>query len=1235
MASTGRISGPLLKANLLREGVNLAFENDLLYLKVDDANPTNHKIGIKTNDPQYDLDVNGTTRVPNIEITNLAQIGDILISGNTIESTTSTLALGTLDNVVYQNRLTIDSLDIEGNRISSNVSNANIELAPNGTGKVEVHSNMNVQGNIYATGNITADGEIQIGDQDTDFIEFLSEVSSDIIPSEDNTYSLGSDPETGGKQWSDIYVQNFFAGTVDTSALEVDGIDLTLRQGNIYYVAENGDDALTGDHPQDPFATLSKALSEAVDGDTIHIYPGEYQEDFPLTVPAGVTVKGHSIRSVNISPTPATNDQDAFLLNGQTTIEDITVKDFFYNSVANTGHAFRYANNMEVTSRSPYIKNVSVITKGSVTSANDPRGFDESNAGRGAYLDGSVVTVNSKEAGCLFHSVTFITPGVDAVTFTNGVRVEWLNCFTYFANRGVYCIDGAAGIASNGKTALRVTDLTGSFSAGEDVEYYDSDGVTLLASGTIESVVDDKIFIDGKVTGFEIPTDRIGKTITINGNIGLDDGKKKFGTSSLALYGQSGEYANIAVQNDFGFGTGDFTVETWVYANTGGLAGTKGILDFRAGIGTDVGPFIFTSSGQPGVFINGSTVLQSGDALNAEQWYHIAVVRDSGTMTLYVDGVVKDSAAVGTNLGVTKPLTVGSRYDGTTSNWDGNIDDTRIVKGTPVYTGAFTPPITTLYNIPDTVLLLRYNGEDSSNIVVDETIAVQDIRFSGGASATEFTLVDYTDFGAEVRMIGSASVYGNYGIWGNGPGVIVYAIGQNLAYIGNGKESDNDATTVVQSNEVVELNSAKIRYNSVDHRGDLFTAANFNVSTDTGLTFTDGVNTTTILADKIDTGNLRISGNTIESLSGDINFSSASDEINLNNNVNVTGDLDVAGNVTLAGNITIGDELTDSIDFVAGIGSNIIPSETNTYSLGLVDKQWDNIWVESAYIDDVLITDNYITTTTSNANLELRANGTGYITIDNFNIDNFTITSTASDIVIQPGSEYVKINSTGALRVPVGDTVSRPSTEEGIVRYNTDLSRFEGYDGSDWIQLNGVQDLDGDTKITAELTQGANDNIIRFDVSGTTVGTLDSTRLDVNRVTVDDIEIDTNVIQTITTDTDLRFEAQGTGSVLLENFAFRENTITNTVADSVTTFVNTNNGYVKIDGSNGFVLPVGTSLNRPDPAFTEVGMLRFNSADGRVEAYDGAVWGSVAGQTGAITRIEADFLAVETVLYVG
>ena len=89
--AVGRISGPLLKANLLRNGVDLAFETDLLYLDVN-----NSRIGIKTTTPQYELDVNGTTRSTDLITTGTAYIGDVRISGNTIDSVANTLNLTTV-----------------------------------------------------------------------------------------------------------------------------------------------------------------------------------------------------------------------------------------------------------------------------------------------------------------------------------------------------------------------------------------------------------------------------------------------------------------------------------------------------------------------------------------------------------------------------------------------------------------------------------------------------------------------------------------------------------------------------------------------------------------------------------------------------------------------------------------------------------------------------------------------------------------------------------------------------------------------------------------------------------------------------------------------------------------------------------------------------------------------------------------------------------------------------------
>ena len=1467
----GRISGPLLKANLLREGVNLAFENDLLYLDVN-----NSRIGINNSSPQYDLDVSGTTRAPALEISTLANIGSVNITGTTISTSQPTLNLGAADNVIYQNKLTIDRLDLENNVISSNESNANIEFNPNGTGTVQIFADTNVSGNIVATGNITADGNITIGDANTDNITFNAEVASDILPDAIDTYSLGS----AEKRWNDIRVNTLYADTVTTTNLDIGGIDLALRQGNIYYVAENGSDALTGTHPNDPHGSLKHALTQATSGDTIHIYPGVYQEIFPMTVPEGVTVKGHSMRSVNITPTVATNSNDAFLLNGGATIEDLTISGFY------TGYAFKFAPGFVVAgnNRSPYIRNISVITMGSVTSAADPRGFAQGDAGKGAYIDGSVAGLTSLEATMLFHSATFITPGVDAITVTNGARVEWLNSFTYFANRGIYGVDGATGLRGTGKTAVRVTGLTGTIVDTNTFSYYDTDGTTVLATGTINGVdADGKFFVDGNLTGLTTAGERGGKTVTRYNNPVTDTAIKKFGSSSLQLDGNE-DYIGLTSNNDFGFGTGDYTVEGWFYFNS--VAAQSILFDFRAGAGTDVAPVVLVTAGGSVQFYSYNAFRITGPTLLVNTWYHIAVSRSAGTTKLYVNGASQGTPWVdSTDYDVAKPLIIGARWDGAAYSIDGYIDEVRVTKGLARYSANFVAPASEFTSDTDTKLLLHFNNADDSSIVIeDDTLNSQDIRFSNGATANFVTLADSTDFGAEVRSISSACVYGNFGVVGDGAGVLMYLISQNLAYIGVGKDTDNDNTNVIQANEVVELNRAKIRYSSVDHTGDFrvgdlfyvnqtdgtvnFTSSTFNIDTDSGITITTGGSVTTITGDTIDTGNLRISGNTIESISDEINFDSANSIINLKDNVNITGNLDVTGNVTIGGNITIGDEDTDSIEIIAGINSNLVPDATSTYSLGSNTNAWATLYTDEVTVDDItintnvitttvsnadlelrangtgeilmpdnnvtfsqaltvsgdtdlqdtnvtgtithigdttqtgdttvtgnvtvtqdldvsgaaqfeeiLVDDNFITTTTSNADLELRANGTGRIIIpgnnavfsqdlavtqtisarnlsitstvssDNYTIgdiyindnyiettasnadlelrangtgkinipsndvqidnnltvngnvtvgndltitgdftaDDITLTGTATanefntgdirifqnvittsnsnsdlelrangtgniivqdftfdtnivstpaDMILSPGSELVIIDSTGSIKLPVGTTAQRPTVATGQIRYNSDLTRFEGYNGVNWINLKGVEDLDGNTKVTAELTEGADDNIIRFDIDGSTIVDINDTRLNAPRIAIDDIQIDGNVIST-TTNTNLTLNSNGTGSVVFDNFAFKGNVITNTVSNSVTTFDTTTNGYVKFDGTYGLVIPSGGNAQRPALLYTETGQMRFNTDSSRVEIYDGSNWVSVAGSSAGISRADAEDLALEIVLSLG
>jgi hypothetical protein len=235
--AVGRISGPLLKANLLRDGVDLAFENDLLYLDV-----INGRVGIKTASPTHDLTINGTTRTTNVEVTNQLEVATFTITGDTITSSSNTINLvptGT-NPVVYQGKIVVDQLQISTNTIATTGTNTNLEITTTGTGTVNFNSDVNVYGDVHATGTITADGNINLGNANTDNIVFGGEVNSNIVPDADNTYNLGSNL----KRWYNLYSNNVNVTTLNTDYLYVDtyrtaGIDIT---GNVISsIASNSD----------------------------------------------------------------------------------------------------------------------------------------------------------------------------------------------------------------------------------------------------------------------------------------------------------------------------------------------------------------------------------------------------------------------------------------------------------------------------------------------------------------------------------------------------------------------------------------------------------------------------------------------------------------------------------------------------------------------------------------------------------------------------------------------------------------------------------------------------------------------------------------------------------------------------------------------------------------------------------------------------------------------------------
>jgi hypothetical protein len=134
--------------------------------------------------------------------------------------------------------------------------------------------------------------------------------------------------------------------------------------------------------------------------------------------------------------------------------------------------------------------------------------------------------------------------------------------------------------------------------------------------------------------------------------------------------------------------------------------------------------------------------------------------------------------------------------------------------------------------------------------------------------------------------------------------------------------------------------------------------------------------------------------------------------------------------------------------------------------------------------------------------------------------------------------------------------------------------------------------------------------------------------LDVGNLMFRDNEI------TSTTGQDIIIDGSGSGRVRLGNFAILDNVITNISSGAITEIVQTGTGYFKIQGTNGFVPPVGSDGQRPT-AYAVLGMTRFNSSAKALEVWDGASWASPSGSSGAVSEITANEIAATYALMLG
>ena len=160
-------------------------------------------------------------------------------------------------------------------------------------------------------------------------------------------------------------------------------------------------------------------------------------------------------------------------------------------------------------------------------------------------------------------------------------------------------------------------------------------------------------------------------------------------------------------------------------------------------------------------------------------------------------------------------------------------------------------------------------------------------------------------------------------------------------------------------------------------------------------------------------------------------------DLDVAGNVQIDGTLTVDGIATLkagsSGSIAIGDDATDNVVFNADVNSDFVPDTNGTYSLGSLTQNWNKAFLRT----------------------------------------------------LDSSTDIITVDINGALILPVGTVADRPvAPAQGMMRYNSDDTTFEGYDGTAWGSLGGVKDVDQDTYISAETTPGDDNDELNFYTAG-------------------------------------------------------------------------------------------------------------------------------------------------------
>lgn len=258
------------------------------------------------------------------------------------------------------------------------------------------------------------------------------------------------------------------------------------------------------------------------------------------------------------------------------------------------------------------------------------------------------------------------------------------------------------------------------------------DGSNITTTFTDSALTPKTVTANGNA---RIQTQGVGKAITVGGNAQISTTQKKIGSSS-AYFDGTGDYLTVGDSDDWNFGSGNFTIEFWIYLPTLSIAigESMGLYQQRTSAisNASIASYIYWDDANyslnTAVSYNGTTSNTHITNLNLSlnQWYHIAIVRNGTSLDHYINGTKNSSSFnISTNslYDSTASFTIGS-VASSLYDFRGYMDEFRVSKGIARYTASFTPSTTAFVADSYTKLLLHFEAPNTSTVFIDDSLGI-------------------------------------------------------------------------------------------------------------------------------------------------------------------------------------------------------------------------------------------------------------------------------------------------------------------------------------------------------------------------------------------------------------------------------------------------------------------------------------------------------------------------------